>query len=138
MTLNIDEKKLAVIKHSTLSLVRFFDNISVAIIITNSKQEPIDIASGTCIKIGDRYFIATAAHCVKKQTKENIFLIHTKTPNLKDVEISDYGFTQHVEYDLDISDIIQYKDIKLQVITANDTSITFVPINDKPKPTGQD
>lgn len=47
------------------------------------------------------------------------------------------GFTQHVEYDLSISDIIQYKDIKLQVVTANNTSITFVPINDKPNPSGE-
>lgn len=43
------------------TLVRHFDNITVAIMVMEN-GEPQELASGTCIKIGESYLIATAAH----------------------------------------------------------------------------
>jgi len=81
------QKQLALLRESTMAVVRYLDNTSIALIIKNK-----DVGSGTCIKIGSRYFIATAAHNLIGCTSGDVLLVHSKTPSSHKINITKFGF----------------------------------------------
>jgi hypothetical protein len=63
-----------------LALVRHLDRRAVAIAGFHD-DKPSDLGSGTCITVGGRFFISTAAHVVQEFTNEELFVIHTRAPS---------------------------------------------------------
>ncbi|MGB5848968.1 MAG: hypothetical protein WBH40_10805 [Ignavibacteriaceae bacterium] len=138
--MEISAKQIEVLKQSTLSLTKYLDNISIAIIGTDKNQQPAEIGSGTCIKIGDTYLIATAAHCIRGYKMDDLFLIHSKSPKPKDISINKIGFRGGGDCDLlDIAwlelteetartiekEFIDLKDIVIDIYHIHD-DLTFV------------
>ena len=48
---------------------------AAGILYFDESDRPTDVASGTFVKIGGRYFVATAAHCVKDDPKERLGVV---------------------------------------------------------------
>jgi hypothetical protein len=133
-------KQIEILKQSTISLTKYLENISIAIIGTDKNHQPAEIGSGNCIKIGDTYFIATAAHCIRRYKMDDLFLIYSKSPRPKDISINKIGFRGGGDYDLlDIAwlelteetakviekDFINLKDIVIDIHHIHD-DLTFV------------
>jgi len=72
------KRQLVLLKESNEAVVRYLDDTSIALLINRQA-----VASGTCVNIGSKYFVATAAHNLIGCTKEDVFLIYSK-------EFSDY------------------------------------------------
>ncbi len=62
---------------SNEALIRHFEQRAVAIVTwdTDSDAPPKALGSGTCISVGDRYFVATAAHVLEGCRNDQIFLM---------------------------------------------------------------
>lgn len=107
---------------------------SVSICIVGFKGgEPYEIGSGTCVKIGSRYLIATAAHVIKQYSNSEIRIVHTDEPNSNSITIINRGAVLDKKAGLDIAwleidpksiGIFQKKFITLDRLTPNLGSVS--------------
>lgn len=73
------KKKQNVFTRLNQAIRDHLQQIGVAIVAFKD-GEPYELGSGTCVKIGDRCFIATAAHVIDKYPNEALFLITQQEP----------------------------------------------------------
>ena len=60
---------------------------SVALGLYSGAEHP-EIGSGTCVSVGERFFVATAAHNIHHQSENSISIVHTNQPESERVPIS--------------------------------------------------
>lgn len=68
-----------ILRGQTEALVRHLDERCVGLIGFQG-DTPVEIGSGTCVTIGGRFFVATAAHVIEDYANADIFIVHTRTP----------------------------------------------------------
>lgn len=74
------EELLGLIGGQTEALVRNLDDRCVGIVGLKG-ETPSEIGSGTCITVGDRFFVATAAHVIEDYSNQELFIVHTRDPS---------------------------------------------------------
>jgi hypothetical protein len=74
----VDVSKL-ILQAQSEALVRHLDDRCVGILGFRD-DFPEKLGSGTCITLGGRFFIATAAHVIAPYTNDELFIIHSRTP----------------------------------------------------------
>lgn len=73
---------LKLIGSQSEALVQYLGQRGVAIAgFHGDTPSELGLGSGTCITIGGRFFIATAAHVIDGFSNDELFIIHTRTPN---------------------------------------------------------
>jgi hypothetical protein len=65
--------------------------------------KPNGVGSGTCIRIDDRYFIATCAHVIAPYETRNLRLIHSLEPSVTEFNILRTGLRGGVAGDIDVA-----------------------------------
>lgn len=74
------------------AMLDFLEKYSVGLVIFDDNDTPKEIGSGTCITIGGRYFIATAAHVISKAKIDNIRIIYSRQANDGKVGLIGFGY----------------------------------------------
>lgn len=75
-----DQLKFAIAHHHNVALLRFMEARGVGI-ISRLGREDADLGSGTCIRIGGRHLIATAAHVIRGYSLEDLWIVHRRHPS---------------------------------------------------------
>ena len=78
--------KRGILMEAIKGMVAFLFQRSVGIAIIKNNRLT-NTGSGTCIQVGDRYFVATAAHVIASSQKEEIWLIHQTAPTENQIPI---------------------------------------------------
>src|SRR4051812_43841015 len=67
--------KILITGAQTMAMSHHLDERAVSILTWSDRsQQPEAIASGTCVQIAERYFLATAAHAIKGVNPEHFFI----------------------------------------------------------------
>ena len=87
------------INHENGALAHYIFRYSVGLGLESGKNYP-DVGSGTLVKIGSRYFIVTAAHCIKNQQLGNVRIVYNKQENSGKFNLVKKGINGGRQHDL--------------------------------------
>lgn len=85
-----DRRAEEILRGQTEALVRHLDEQCVALIGFQG-DTPGEVGSGTCVTIGGRFFVATAAHFIEDYANADLFIVHTRTPKPADQRVPIIG-----------------------------------------------
>lgn len=111
------EPGMTIMRESVCAFHLHVSRSTVAILETSENGTRLYISSGTCIKVKDKYFIATASHCVKRTPLSCINLVHSTEPSNQIIDIISSGYHDSLD--------IAY--LELSETAAEELNKDFIP-----------